>query len=434
MAMLQPLITWLQQQGINPFLVELTTFMVALGLLLFFGLILAWISRRFLAPWVEKLVLKTKMSWDDTLADLNFFRHLALLVPLLGCYATADLFFLDHPTILPLVKRLLIVLLVITMVRIVNTIMQAVQITYNQTSRARNRPIRGYLDALRIVIYILSTIFIIAVIADQSPWGILSVLGGLTAVILLIFRTSLLGFVANLQLTSNNMMQVGDWITMEKYQADGTVEDISLHTVRVRNWDKTYSSIPTYAFMEDSFQNWRGMTESGGRRIKRPLYIDMNSVTFCNAEMLDHLKKFKLLHDYISNKEQEIAEDNGRKEGDGLYYGRRQTNLGIFRAYVEAYLRNNNNINTDLTFLIRHLAPTPQGLPLEIYVFSRDQVWANYERIQADIFDHLLAIIPEFDLRVFQYPSGADLQLLPREQGAGKRLAEAAPARLGSGN
>lgn len=432
MAMLQPLTTWLQQQGINPFFVELITFVVAVGLLLALGLLLAWVSRRFLAPWVEKLVIKTKMSWDDTLSELNFFRHLALLVPLLGCYATADLFFLDHPTILPLVKRLLIVLLVITMVRIINTIMQATHIIYNQTSRARNRPIRGYLDALRIVIYILATIFIIAVIADQSPWGILSVLGGLTAVFLLIFRTSLLGFAANLQLTGNNMMQVGDWITMEKYQADGTVEDISLHTVRVRNWDKTYSSIPTYAFMEDSFQNWRGMAESGGRRIKRALYIDMNSVTFCSADMLDHLKKFRLLHDYINNKEQEIAEDNARKEGDGHYYGRRQTNLGIFRAYVESYLRHNDNIKTDLTFLIRHLAPTPQGLPLEIYVFSRDQVWANYERIQADIFDHLLAIIPEFGLRVFQYPSGADLQLLPREQTAGKQPAEAVPAPPGS--
>ena len=412
MTILKPLNNWLEQQNISPFLGEAISFTVALAFLVLLGMLLSWVARRFLAPWLEKLVLKTSLQWDDALAHAGFFKRLGFLVPLLGCYSAADFLFANHPALLPLLKRLIIASLVIITVGVLNTLLQAIQTIYATSDRSKNKPIRSYVDALQIIIYVLAGIFIIAVIADKSPWGILSILGGLTAVLLLIFRTSLLGFVANLQLTSNNMMQVGDWITMEKFGADGDVEDITLHTVRVRNWDKTYTSIPTYAFMEDSFQNWRGMAESGGRRIKRCLYIDMNSVTFCSPEMLGHLKKFHVLKEYLTAKEKEIAQYNAQIDDNDIHNSRRQTNLGIFRAYVEAYLRANENINTDLTFLIRHLAPTSQGLPLEIYVFSRDKVWANYEKIQADIFDHLLAIIPEFGLRVFQYPSGSDLKNL----------------------
>lgn len=409
MTLLHPLNNWLQEQDISPFFIEAINFATAVVLLIVLGFLLSWIARRFLAPWFEKLVFRTSLHWDDTLAHVGFFKRLTLLVPLLGCYSAVDLLFASQPAFLALFKRLIIASLVLITVGIFNSLLQAIQTIYASSGRAKNRPIRSYLDALQIIFYVLAAIFIVAIIADQSAWGILSVLGGLTAVFLLIFRTSLLGFVANLQLTNNNMMQVGDWITMEKFGADGDVEDISLHTVRVRNWDNTYTSIPTYAFMEDSFQNWRGMAESGGRRIKRCLYIDMNTVTFCSPEMLGHLQKFQVLHNYLATKEEEIAAHNAQHP-DQTCNGRRQTNLGIFRAYVEAYLRSNENISTELTFLIRHLAPTSQGLPLEVYVFSKDKVWANYERIQADIFDHLLAIIPEFGLRVFQYPCGADLQ------------------------
>ncbi len=412
MPLFQILHDWLQQQGISPLIIQTLSMGLSLLLLALLALALSWLGRHFLAGWLEKLVLKSKLGWDDALAHSGFFKRLAALLPLLGCYLTTDILFLNQPTALLLAKRVFLAILVLLVVSIFNTLFQVAQAVYASSPLAKDRPIRSYLDALRIIIYVFAVIFLIAIIADKSPWGILSVLGGLTAVFLLIFRTSLLGFVANLQLTGNDMMRVGDWITMDKYHADGDVVDITLHTVRVQNWDKTYTTIPTYAFMEDSFQNWRGMTESGGRRIKRALFIDMNSVRFCSEEMLAHFKKFRLIRDYLQRKEAEIAAHNRLQADDADYNGRRQTNLGIFRAYVEAYLRANDKINTDLTFLIRHLAPTAQGLPLEIYVFSKDKAWANYEAIQADIFDHLLAIIPEFELRLFQNPSGADFAAL----------------------
>lgn len=413
MPIFQIINDWLHQHGISPLVIQTIDIGLSLALLALLALVLFWLCRRFLANWLEKLVLKSSLGWDDALAHSGFFKRLAGLLPFMACYLTADILFIAQPMALLLIKRLFLALLVILILRIINTLLEVVQTTLADSPLTKDRPIRSYVDALRIILYVLAVIFIIAIIADKSPWGIFSVLGGLTAVFLLIFRTSLLGFVANLQLTSNDMMRVGDWITMDKYHADGNVVDITLHTVRVQNWDNTYTTIPTYAFMEDSFQNWRGMAESGGRRIKRALYIDMNSVRFCSERMLARFKKFRILRDYLQHKEKEIASHNA-KEGPGMeaFNGRQQTNLGIFRAYVEAYLRAHDKINTNLTFLIRQLAPTAQGLPLEIYVFSSDKVWANYEAIQADIFDHLLAIIPEFELKVFQDPSGADFRTL----------------------
>ncbi|MDH3394006.1 MAG: mechanosensitive ion channel family protein, partial [Desulfobulbaceae bacterium] len=223
---------------------------------------------------------------------------------------------------------------------------------------------------------------------------------------------TILGFVASLQLAGNDMVRIGDWIEAPKYGADGDVVDVSIHTVKVRNWDKTIATIPTYALVTDSFKNWRGMTESGGRRIKRAIYLDMNSITFCSDELLAKFNKIELLRDYINSRQEEIDQHNQARAIDTSLpvNGRRQTNIGVFRAYVVAYLRAHPMIHQDMTFLVRHLAPTAQGLPLEIYVFSRDQVWANYEAIQADIFDHILASLPIFDLRVFQYPNGHDFK------------------------
>jgi miniconductance mechanosensitive channel len=234
--------------------------------------------------------------------------------------------------------------------------------------------------------------------------------GGLTAVLLLIFKDIILGFVASLRISANKMARVGDWIEMPQYGAGGDVVDVSIHTVKVQNRDKTITTIPTYALVSNSFKNWRGMSESGGRRIKRAIYLDMNSIRFCNAEMLESFGEYALLKDYLAAKRQEIETYNQARRLDpgATKNGRRQTNIGVFRAYIIAYLWANPKINQDMTFLVRHLAPPPQGLPMEIYGFSSDQAWANFEAIQADIFDHLLAIVPEFELRVFQYPSGRD--------------------------
>ena len=234
----------------------------------------------------------------------------------------------------------------------------------------------------------------------------------MTAIILLVFKDTILGLVASVQLSTNDMVRIGDWIEMSKYGADGPVIDVSLHTVKVQNWDKTITTIPSYALISDAFRNWRGMTESGGRRIKRAFYVDMATIKFCTPEMLDRFEEYELISEYVKGRREEIAEYNKEHAVDTrhLINGRNMTNIGTLRAYIAAYLRRHPKINQKLTFLIRYLAPTEHGLPVEVYVFSADQVWANYEAIQADIFDHILAILPMFELRAFQYPTGADFR------------------------
>jgi miniconductance mechanosensitive channel len=268
---------------------------------------------------------------------------------------------------------------------------------------------------MQIVTHMLAAIFIISVLLNKEPWGLFSLLGGMTAVTMLVFKDSILGFVAGIQLGANDMIREGDWIEMPKYGADGDVIEVTVNTVKVRNWDKTISTVPTYALITDSFKNWRGMSESGGRRIKRSICIDMNTVKFATEEMLSIFRKMELLKEYVDQKQQQIDADNSEKQIDlsaTVVNGRRQTNLGIFRAYLENYLHDNPKIHTGMTFLVRHLQPTAQGLPIEIYVFSSDKNWVNYEAIQADIFDHILAALPEFGLRVYQQPSGADVAAL----------------------
>jgi miniconductance mechanosensitive channel len=260
----------------------------------------------------------------------------------------------------------------------------------------------------------MAGIFIVSILTDKSPWGILSILGGFTVVLMLVFKDTILGFVASIQLSGHDMVRIGDWIEMPKYGADGDVIDVSIHTVKVRNWDKTITTIPTYGLVTDAFKNWRGMSESGGRRIKRSFYIDMSSIKFCTDEMLERFRKFEFIREYIEQKQKEIDEYNREHavETSQLINGRRQTNIGVFRAYIIAYLKKHPKIHQGMTFLVRHLEPTPTGLPIQIYVFSSDQAWANYEAIQADIFDHLLAAVPEFELRIFQNPTGHDFAAL----------------------
>jgi miniconductance mechanosensitive channel len=291
-----------------------------------------------------------------------------------------------------------------------DSVLLAIREIYSKSDIASRRPIRGYLDAVKIVAYIMSGIFIVSILTDRSPWGVLSILGGFTVVLMLVFKDTILGFVASIQLSGHDMVRIGDWIEMPKYGADGDVIDVSIHTVKVRNWDKTITTIPTYGLVTDAFKNWRGMSESGGRRIKRALHIDMSSIKFCSDEMLERFRKFDLIKDYIVGKQNEINEYNKEyaTETSQLINGRRQTNIGVFRAYIVAYLKNHPKVHQNMTFLVRHLEPTKHGLPVQIYVFSNDQAWANYEAIQSDIFDHLLAAVPEIDLRVFQDPTGYD--------------------------
>ncbi|HIJ79999.1 MAG: mechanosensitive ion channel family protein [Desulfobulbaceae bacterium] len=373
-----------------------------------------WSTRRFLLPVLERAIHRSAGTWDDTLANHHFFKRLANLAPVVAVYFAGDLTFAAASPLGIFCKRSALIVFVIISIRVIDALLQAAHDIYTSYEVSKGRPIRGYVQALSIVIYIMAAIFIVAIATNQSPWGILTVFGGLTAVLLLVFKDTILGLVAGIQLNANDMVRIGDWIEMPKYGADGDVFDISINTIKVQNWDKTIATIPTYALITDSFKNWRGMSESGGRRIKRSLFIDMQSIKFCSKEMLAHFAKISLLKNYLAQKKNEIETYNNAHQFDQgiLINGRRQTNIGVFRAYIVNYLRQHPKIHQEMTFLVRQLQPTPQGLPLEIYVFCNDQAWANYEAIQADIFDHILAAVPEFELRIFQYPSGHDLHHL----------------------
>ena len=281
---------------------------------------------------------------------------------------------------------------------------------YERLPTARNRPIKGYLQVLKILVLCGAVIILISVLIDESPLLLLSGLGAITAVLLLVFKDTILSLVASVQLTTNDMLRVGDWITMPSMDADGDVIDISLHTVKVQNFDKTITTIPTHRLVSDAFQNWRGMSEAGGRRIKRSISIDQNSVRFLSEEEAVDLRKFKMLKEYLAAKRDEIAEWNARELAgdDAPVNARRLTNIGTLRAYISAYLQWHPQIGKHFTLMVRQLPPGPQGLPLEIYCFADTTAWVEYEGIQADIFDHLIAILPEFGLRVFQEPTGLD--------------------------
>jgi miniconductance mechanosensitive channel len=306
--------------------------------------------------------------------------------------------------------------MVLVIVMVIDAVINAFHEIYHRLPISKGRNIKGFIQVLKIIFYFVAIIFIISIFSGSPPKALMASLGALAAVFMFVFKDTILGFVASIQLSANKMVNVGDWISMPEYNADGDVIDINLTSVKVQNWDKTIASVPTYALVSQSFNNWKGMEESGGRRIKRSINIDMNSVGFLDETQKEKLRKFHLLHDYITQKEKEISEYNKSLKLDDsiVTNGRRMTNLGTFRAYLGNYLRSHPMVHQDMTFLVRHLQPTEKGIPLEIYVFSKDQAWANYEAIQADIFDHVLAIIPEFGLRVFQNPTGSDFQSLSR--------------------
>ena len=312
-------------------------------------------------------------------------------------------------------QRILLVILIFIMLRILSSFLKIIDRIYIDLLKHSTKPIKGYLQSLNLIAHLLGVLTAFAILLDKSPWVLLSGLGALTAILLLVFKDSILSLVAGIQITANDLIKVGDWIEMPQFHADGNVIEIALHTVKVQNWDKTITVIPAHQFLENSFKNWRGMQESGGRRIKRSLLIDVKSIRFLDDEDIEKYKKINLLHDYMSSKEKELAISNEKFDENTrsiLLNIRQLTNVGTFRNYVSSYLKNNPHIHKDRTFLVRQLAPTPEGLPIEIYVFTNDIRWAYYEEIQSNIFDHLLAIMPEFDLRYFQLPSGHDISQL----------------------
>jgi miniconductance mechanosensitive channel len=372
------------------------------------------ITHRLLLTFLKRLAAKTETMWDDILVEQKVFNRLAYLVPAYILHISVPLALAPYPELVTFVQLGIKIYSTIIVMLIFSAFFNSVLLIYQQYPVAKTRPIKGYIQVAKIILYLLVAITVISFLLGQNPLLMIGGLGAFSAVLLLVFKDSILGLVAGVQLTVNDMLRPGDWISLPKYDADGTVIDITLTTVKVQNWDKTYTTVPAYALFAESFKNFRGMEESGGRRIKRSINIDMNSVKFCTPDMLQKFERIHYVAKYIKDKEVEIKQYNEAQNIDPhvLVNGRRQTNLGVFRNYLKNYLLNHPKIRTDMTFLIRHLQPAETGIPIEVYVFSREQAWDVYEAIQADIFDHILAVIPEFELRVFQNPSGADFKSL----------------------
>ena len=381
-------------------------------------ILVAWLadvlSKKVLSRVISRLVKHTKTNYDDILLEKGVFKKLAHLAPALVIY-----FFM--PPALGLMAHshnIIMVLVTVWIIWIVvsfsSALIDAFGTIYTQLPVSENRPITGYIQLLKILVYISAILLSVQVVFGIDMSDVFTGLGAMAAILLLVFKDTILGLVASVQISGNKMVKPGDWIEMPSFSADGTVLEITLNTVKVQNWDKTISTIPTYALVTNSFKNWKGMEESGGRRIKRSLNIDTGSIKFCSDELLQKLNNFHLLKSYIAERTKEIAEHNTSKgfDANDKINGRGMTNVGMFRRYLEAYLNNHPKIHKNMTFLVRQLQSTEKGLPIEIYVFSNDQAWANYEAIQADIFDHIFAILPEFELRAYQQPSGYDVQLL----------------------
>jgi miniconductance mechanosensitive channel len=365
------------------------------------------VFRMIIGRGLTLLAKRTQNKIDDVLVDkLKPFR-IAWLAPLIIIYLLAEL----APHYQNWIEKGTLFLILWISLLTFNALLDALNIVYETSTSYRGVSIQGYLDIVKLLIILAGIILSISLFTDQSPVALLTGLGALTAVLLLIFRDTILALVASIQINANDLVKEGDWIEVPSYEADGDVINMTLHTIKVQNWDKTISVIPTHKIMEVAYKNWRGMQESGGRRIKRAIHLDLASIRFCDEEMLSRFMKVDILHAYLEQRLAEIEQERIQMgiEIDSPLDSRQLTNLGTYRAYIEAYLRAHPGIHQEgMTFLIRQLAPGPTGVPLEIYVFTKTTEWIKYERIQADIFDHLLAAVPVFDLRVFQEPTGMD--------------------------
>mgnify|MGYP001823207425 CR=1 FL=1 len=373
-----------------------------------------FILRYILLRNIARMISKSSSSRDDILIEQKVFARLSRLAPALVLYTLAPKIFADYEAWQSIVTTLCLIYLTLIITLLIDALINAGRALYRTYPISRRVPITSFVQIAKILLYFFCAIALLSLILGKSPITFLTGLGALTAVLMFVFKDPILGFVAGLQLSANKMVAVGDWVEIPKYNVDGDIMEIGLTTVKIRNFDKTITTIPTQALINDSFKNWRGMQEAGGRRIKRALYIDLNSIVFCDAAQLERFSKIQYISEYISRKNAEISEHNqalGIDVSDRIN-GRKLTNIGTFRAYVEAYLRAHPMIRDDFTFLVRQLKPTEHGVPIEIYVFTKTTLWAEYEAIQADIFDHLLAVVPEFDLRLFQTPTGMDFATL----------------------
>nr|WP_129733701.1 mechanosensitive ion channel family protein [Parabacteroides goldsteinii] len=364
----------------------------------------------------KRFAKRTRNQWDDLIVERKIINKLMHLIPAILVYIMLPLALPreEMPTLLGILQMICSIYIVAVILRFINAALNLLLEIYNRKEAFKNKPLKGFVQIIQVLVFFVGFIIIISILIGKSPATLFAGLGASAAILMLVFKDTILGFVAGIQLSANDMLRPGDWITMTKYGADGTVIEVTLNSIKVRNFDNTITMIPPYALVSDSFQNWRGMQESGGRRVKRSINIDMNSVRFCTPEMLAKFRKISLLTEYIDTKQKELEIYNEEHNIDDSIKvnGRRQTNLGVFRAYLVNYLKSNPDVNKDLTCMVRQLQPTEKGIPMELYFFAATTVWIPYEGIQSDVFDHILAVLPEFGLQVFQEVSGSDLHHL----------------------
>jgi miniconductance mechanosensitive channel len=401
----------MQQNGVSVDVSVWISRCTGILLILLLALIANWVAKRLILRAAERFVEHSKQNWLRVLQGQHFFRKLSHLAP-------AWIIWTLTPEVLPNAIGFIEVCITLYLLLIgwllIDALLNTLSILSDNNEKSQGIPIKGFTQAIKLTLFLVACVLALSVLFGKSPVFFLSGLGALTAVFLLVFKDALLGLVAGVMISVNQMVRIGDWIEMPGAGADGHVIDVSLTTVKVRNWDKTITTIPSYDLISKSFKNWRGMFDSGGRRIKRAIYLDMRSIHFLNEEQIRRMMRIRRLKDYLSRKVAEVQKSNQAFGDDleALCNGRRLTNIGTFRAYCEAYLREHSLIHKDMILLVRQLAPTEHGLPLEIYAFTTDTSWVAHESIQADIFDHLLSVLSEFDLRVFQQPSGSDVLAL----------------------
>lgn len=384
---------WLQQLGVQPESMGTVHRIVAVAGILLLAYVAHWLCRKVVVTTVKKLTSKTQNKWDDYLFNdrvLNDFCH---MVPPIVITALIPFAFPNEPMTLAFVLKICWIYITIVVVRLICTFLTSLYTISSEHEKLKERSMKGFYQMMKLIVICVGTIIIISTLIDKDPVKILTGLGASAAILTLVFKDTIMGLVAGVQLTANDMLRPGDWITMPKYGADGSVLEVTLTTVKVQNWDKTISTIPPYALVNDSFQNWRGMRESGGRRVKRSINIDMHTVRFCTPEELETFRKEEWMQGFEAT-------------------GKEEVNLYVFRHYLEHYLRTHPKVNQNLTLMIRQLQPTAEGMPIELYFFSDGTEWIPYERLQAEVFDHLLATVHQFGLKVFQSPTGLDLRYL----------------------
>lgn len=404
---------WFMDRGLNPEIAEMIGILSAFIILIFLALFANYLAKAFIARVIHPLIHKTAIEWDDLLIEKRVIVRFSHIVPAVIIHIYAGTIFANYPEIIANFGVIVNTYLVVIVLFIIDGVLNFLRAVWESGPVGKRYPAKSFTQAAKLVINMIGIIFILSAVLGKSPLVFFSGLGAITAILLLIFKDAILGLVAGFQLSVNNMVMVGDWIEMPARGADGEVIDVSLTTVKVQNWDKTVTTIPTYALISDSFKNWRGMSESGGRRIKRSIFLDMRTMKFADETLLERFKRIRILRPYLERKLDDIQKHNADVGEDlnELINGRRLTNVGTFRAYCVAYLRNHPKIHQEgMTLLVRQLSASEKGLPIEIYCFTNDTAWVSFEDIQGDIFDHLFSILPEFGLSVFQAPSGADLE------------------------